>query len=224
MNNLKIFTLTILALSCFQQANAQAVNWNVSEEAVHIVNISIGWDYSLSYSVGYAYQLNTIIPIMLNSNVSIPSGERLFDDIKVKVGSRILLLNKLNWKGDISINGIFRRYESPLVKLHSFGSELKGTFGYYRSKWFIAGELGFDKAIVTHFNHSDLFKENIFQDVKDGWYEPSTGGNFLYGFQTGYSFKKSDLVLKIGKVVTQDFETTPQIPFYLTLGLNYKIN
>ena len=28
------------------------------------------------------------------------------------------------------------------------------TAGYYQRKWFVAGEAGFDKAIVTHFKHS----------------------------------------------------------------------
>jgi hypothetical protein len=96
--------------------------------------------------------------------------------------------------------------------------------GYYKPKWFVAGEVGFDKAIVTYFKHSETFKETIFTDVKDGWYEPSTGGNFLYGIQTGYSFNKSDITLNIGMVTTQDFKTTPLIPYYLMLGYIHRIN
>ena len=63
------------------------------------------------------------------------------------------------------------------MTLANFGSDLSSTIGYYKPKWFVATEVGFDKAIVTHFKHSDLFKEH-FPDVKDGWYEPATGGNF----------------------------------------------
>lgn len=224
MKIIKIAVLTLALISTLQPICAQTLNWNSLYTTKHIINVGIGWDYSLSYSLGYAYQVNTKIPLILNANFSIPSGENLFDDFKTKLGGQIVLLNKTNFKGSITLNGIYRRYENPLVRLQNFGSEVKGTIGYYKSKWFVAGEVGFDKAIVTHFKHSESFKENIFQEVKDGWYEPATGGNFLYGLQTGYSFRKSDLTLHIGKVTTQDFKTTPRIPYYLTFGYNYKIH
>ena len=66
-----------------------------------------------------------------------------------------------------------------------------------------------------------MFRED-FPQVKDGWYEPATGGNFHYGLQTGLSFAKSDITLKVGKVVQQDFETDPTMPLYLQLGYNRK--
>ena len=91
--------------------------------------------------------------------------------------------------------------------------------GYYKQKWFVAGEAGFDKAIVTHFKHTATYKQN-FPSVQDGWYEPATGGNFYYGLQTGYSFRRNDIYLKAGKILTQDFNTTPMVPFYLQVGYN----
>ena len=223
MKNIKTFILSILMISCFQYSNSQTINWNALDDTKHFVSIGIGWDYSLSYSLGYGYQFNTRVPLVLHGNVSIPSGEKLFDDLKVKIGGQIVVLNQSNFKGSISLNGIYRRYENPLVRLQNFGSEIKGTFGYYKPKWFVAAEIGFDKAIVTHFKHSKSFKDNIYPEVKDGWYEPTTGGNFQYGLQTGYSFKNSDLTLNIGKIITEDFKTPPQIPYYLMLGFNYKI-
>lgn len=224
MKATRILIAFILTFFIYQKGMTQTVNWNAIEETKHIITVGVGWDYSVSYSLGYAYQLKTKVPIMLTTNFSIPSGEKLLDDFKTKIGGQILLLNKSNLKGSITFNGIYRRYENPLVRMQNFGSELKGTFGYYKPKWFVAGEFGFDKAIVTHFKHSKTFKETIFSDVKDGWYEPSTGGNFMYGIQTGYSFNKSDVTLNIGMVTTQDFKTTPLIPYYLMLGYNYRIN
>jgi hypothetical protein len=224
MKTIKVLIVFILAIFIYQKATAQTINWNALEDSKHIVNVGVGWDYSVSYSLGYAHHLKTKMPLVLSANFSIPSGERLLDDFKTKIGGQILLLNKTNFKGILGLNGIYRRYENPLVRMQNFGSELKGTFGYYKSKWFVAGELGFDKAIVTHFKHSELFKETIFSDVKDGWYEPATGGNFQYGIQTGFSFSKSDITLNIGMVTTQDFKTTPLIPYYLIFGYNYRID
>lgn len=218
--------LIVLALPCciFQKAAAQTVNWKTLENTRHVVSAGVGWDYSISYSLGYGYQLKTNLPMVLGVNFSIPSGEKFLDDFKTKIGGQILLLNTANIRGSITLNGIYRRYENPLVRLQNFGSEMKGTLGYYKASWFVAGEISFDKAIVTHFKHPDLYREIIYGDVKDGWYEPATGGNFLYGLQTGYSFKQGDITLNFGKVVTQDFKATPLIPFYLMLGYNHRIN
>lgn len=95
--------------------------------------------------------------------------------------------------------------------------------GYYQKKWYVSGEAGFDKAIVTHFKHSDLYKQN-FPSVQDGWYQPATGGNFYYGLQTGVSFKRNDIYLKAGKILTQDFSTAPLVPFHLEIGYNIWLN
>ena len=220
----KIIILSTLLALLSSQSNAQTLNWKALENSKHIINAGIGWDYSISYNVGYAYQVKAKAPIVLAANFSIPSGENLLDDFKTKIGGQAVLLNKSNLKGTITLNGIFRRYENPLVRLNNFGAELKGSFGYYKPKWFVAGELGFDQATFTHFKHSETYKETIFSEVKDGWYEPVSGGNFKYGIQTGYSFKKSDITFDIGMVKTQDFKSSPLIPYYLMVGYNYRIN
>ena len=98
---------------------------------------------------------------------------------------------------------------------------MSGIVGYYRPKWFVAGEFGFDKAIVTHFRHSKAYKDQ-YPGVVDGWYEPATGGNLYYGLQAGFSFRKQDIFLRAGKILTQDYKTTPMVPIYGQLGYNIK--
>lgn len=224
MKTVKIIILTLTLINPLKNVYAQTLNWNSLGNSRHILNLGVGWDYSLSYNLSYAQRINTKIPLILNANFSIPSGENLFDDFKTKVGGQILLLNKSSLKGSMTLNGIYRRYENPLVRLQNFGTEIKGTFGHYKPKWFVAGEMDFDKAIVTHFKHSGSYKEHVYQVVKDGWYEPASGGNISYGLQTGYSFKKSDFTLNMGMVKTQDFKSNPLIPYYLMFGYNYRIH
>lgn len=219
------FLVLLLTLNTqYNCALSQTVNWKVLESTKHIINANLGLDYSMFYGVGYGYKLNTKLPIVLNANFSLPAGENTIDDFKTKIGGQISLLNKSNFVGSISIFGIYRKYQTQLVSLQNFGSDCKGTFGFYKSKWFTSAEIGFDKAIVTHFNHTQKFKDEIYADVVDGWYEPATGGNFYYGLQGGYSLKKIDITLNIGRVVSQDFKTSPSLPFYLNLGVNYRIN
>lgn len=215
----------LIALTFFIQiiGYSQTINWNnLKKEQTHIINTNIGWDYSINYGVGYGYQIKSELPIVLNIEFSVPSGNNLLDDVKSKIGGQIRVFQLNNFTFITKIQGIFRRYENPSVRLVNFGSDMSGTIGYYKPKWYIATEIGFDKAIITHFKHSQLAKDN-FPTIQDGWYEPSTGGNFYYGLQTGFSFKKHDIYLKIGKVLTQDFKTTPLIPYYAQLGYNIKL-
>ncbi len=223
MKSIKIVLIIGALASFLQTSQAQTINWISLKDTKHQLYAGVGWDYSLAYSIGYAYKPNTKMPMLLISSFSIPAGKNLLDDFKTKLGTQILVLDKHSLKGSLVVNGIFRRFENPLLSIHNFGAELKGSVGIFKSKWFVAGESGFDKAIATRLVHSDIYKKEIYTNVKNGWYESATGGNFMYGLQGGVSFKKSDIVLNIGKVITQDFKTSPLVPYYLHLGYNLRI-
>ena len=219
MRSINSLIAAILFISFMNSGFSQNINWRSFKETQrHAVNINAGLDYSLSFGAGYGYKLKTELPVMLNLEYSFPSGKNLFDDFKTKIGGQAEVAKFGNFSATLKVHGIFRRFQNDLSRFAGFGSEISGTIGYYRPKWYVAGDLAFDKAIVTHIRHSDFAEEN-YPDIQGGWYIP-TGGNFLYGLQTGFSVKKCDLYLKAGKIVTQDFKTTPLLPFYFNLGLN----
>lgn len=216
-----VFLLSLLTSHISQ---AQTINWeSLQENQKHILNVNAGWDYSFVYGLSYGYHLKTKIPIILESSISFASGEVIFDDFKTKIGGQLNLYQIENFRFNASLHGIYRRYGNPLVTLQNFGADAGIVTGLYKPKWFIAGEFGFDKAIVTHFKHSDIYKK-VYPDVKNGWYEPTTGGNFNFGIQGGYSFRRNDITLRAGKVMNEDFKSTPLIPFYVQLGYNYKLD
>ena len=224
MKKIKIIAITVLSLLSFTNIFSQTLNWeNLKDDEKHILNVNAGWEYSFVFGVGYGYKLETKTPIIIEASYSFPSGETIFDDFKTKIGGQINFYQINNFHFNASIHGSYRRIENPLVVLQNFGCDINTIIGYYKPKWFVAGEFGIDEAIVTHFNHSDIYKE-VYPEVKNGWYEPTTAGNFNFGIQTGYSFKRSDLTLRLGKVITQDFKTSPMIPFYAQLGYNYKLD
>jgi len=218
-------TLKLIIVFCFITigfSHAQTLNWaSLQKEHRHVANLAIGLDYGITLGVGYGYQLKTKLPIVLGVEYSLPSGKNIADDFKTKVGGQIRWVSVGDFQFSTKIQGIFRRFENNYVRLNNFGSDLSGVIGYYKPKWFLAGEVGFDKAIVTHIKHPDLMKENF--AIKDGWYESATGGNFYYGLQSGFSWRSHDLTLKAGKAITQDFKTEPILPFYVQLGYNLKI-
>ncbi len=218
--------LMIVLLLSFQgkQLYSQSINWHAdSSQQKHMLNVNVGLDYGLVYGVGYGYKLSTDFPIVLMGSVSLPAGENMLDDYKVKLGGSADVFQIGDVHASVNLNGVFRVYNSDYVRLINFGSDFSASIGYYKQKWMVSGEFGFDKAIVTHIKNGPSYLE-IYPLAQDGWYEPATGGNFYYGLQTGISLKQSDIYLKAGKVIAQDFKTTPMFPFYAQLGYNFKFN
>jgi hypothetical protein len=220
MKNIHII-LTVIILLTGIFTNAQTVNWKNIGEYKHLANINIAADYGLTYGAGYAYRLSSKRPVLINAEYSFPSGENITDDFKIKTGTQVSWWQSGNFHFASKLQAIIRKYNNGYARLLNVGADLSATGGYYKKRWFIAGELGFDKAIVTHFKHSDLYKSN-FPGVKDGWYEPSTGGNFYYGLQGGYTFRNKDVYLKLGKLTQQDLKSSPLLPFYAQLGFNFR--
>ena len=216
----------MLISACFltmSTIHAQTINWgSLDTGSRHIINANAGMEYGAVFGVGYGYQIkNNLFPMIANIEYSFPSGENLSDDFKTKIGMQISWFEFHHFQFSTKLHGVFRRYETDYARMLNFGSDLSGIVGYYRSKWFAAGEVGFDKAIITHLKHPQAYSDQ-YSGVSDGWFGPTTGGNFYYGFQAGYSFGKCDLYGRMGKVLTQDFKTAPTIPAYAQLGYNIK--
>ena len=223
MKNIKIIIAIVLLLVSTALTKAQTLNWNtLTNDQRHIINVNAGLDYGATLGVGYGYHLKTSLPVVLNAQFSTPAGENLFDDFKTKTGAQVRLYEWKSFSFSVEAQGIFRRYQNSYARLLNFGSEFSGTVGYYRKSWFVAGQIGFDKAIVTHFKNSDLMTDN-YADVQNGWYQPATGGNFFYGLQGGYSLSSIDFYMKVGKVIQQDFKSSPLVPLYGQLGVTWKL-
>lgn len=210
----------LLILPAF--VKAQNMRWGSTDSSKHVAYVGAGISYGIAYDVGYGYKIrsNTLLPTFVHIEYSSPSGKTIFDDFKVKIGAQVRLVKIDHFQFTATIDGVFRRYQNDFTRLLNFGSDLSAAAGYYRKKWFIAGEAGFDKAIVTHFKHSAAYKSQ-YPGAKDGWYEPATGGNFYYGLQTGFTFGRSDITLKAGRIIEQDFKTEPLLPFYGRLGYGF---
>ena len=217
MKKITIISLVLLILS--KISFSQQVNWRAFKEGQqHIINVNMGIDYGTTFGLGYGYKLKTKIPLIANIEYSFPGGKTMFDDFKTKFGGQAEVLKMGNFSTTLRVYGVFRRFENESARFLNFGSEFSTAFGYYKLKWYVAGEIGFDKAITTNVKHSQWAHENN-PDIQDGWYLP-TGGNFSYGIQSGISFNSNDLYMKLGKLITQDFKTSPYLPYYLQVGYN----
>ncbi|MBS1741539.1 MAG: hypothetical protein JST81_00775 [Bacteroidetes bacterium] len=225
MKAITLKSILIISLSFFQnKMYAQFINWeNISNKHKHLLHVNIAGEYGITAGLGY-YHLIPVkrFPFWIGGECSIPFGNRLVDDFKVKIGTQIRIVAFNHFQFSARLQGLSRRYQNQLVRLFNFGCDFAGTLGYYRHHWFLGVEAGFDKAIVTNFKHSDWYKRNIYANVKDGWYEPATGGNFYYGLHTGYSMKKVDFTIRAARVLQQDFKSQPLFPFYGQAGVNFR--
>ena len=218
---LKIVFASILCLTSCLFSMAQTINWNNSSNYKHQVNAFVGAEYGLIYGASYSYHVNNrLFPVWITADITLPIGKKIFDDYKAKVGAEVNWFKFNNIHLTTGIHGIFRRFENDYVGISNFGMDLNGKIGYYKTNWFAAAELGFDKAIASRYSHTDQYKE-AFPQVKDGWIEPAHGGNFNYGINTGFSFKNNDISLRAGKLINQSLKSQPLLPFYGTLGFSH---
>jgi len=222
MKKINYLVITSALVSMINFSFAQNINWkNLEPSQKHIVNLNVGFDNATVVGIGYGYHLQTKMPLVLNVEYSMPLGDNHFDDFKTKIGGQLNVIQAGNFFTTVKAYGVFRRYQNDYARMFNFGSEFSATAGWYAHKWFAAGEFGFDKAITTKLQHSNLMKEYN-PGLQSGWYIPD-GGNFLYGLQAGYSFHRNDVYAKVGRTVAQDLKTKAIMPLYFQLGVTRKL-
>ena len=216
--------LLIILISIFQKTYSQQYNWNaLNDQKGHVVSLNYGLDYGMTTCFGYGYSTSIKkLPIILAVDYSFPSGKIIFDDFKVRTGFQISSPNSSNFRAIAKIYAVFRRLESDFTSQFNFGSDLGLVAGYFKPRFFVSGEFGFDKAIVSHIKQKELYLE-IYPEAKSGWYIPM-GGNYYYGLQVGYSPGKLDFILRIGQTRPESSLDNNFLPFYLTLGVNFRIS
>lgn len=217
----KIITVLMLVISV-NYSSAQNINWqSINKDQKSITYLNFGYNFGMITQIGYGYKSDAFRPIVLTADYSFPMGENLFDDFKIRLGGQISIFEKRNFILSAKIYGIFRRHQTSLVRMASFGSELSAIAGYYKPTWYIAGEFGFDKSIITHLKHSNIMLDNS-PLITDGWFI-SSGGNFFYGVQGSKTLGKSlEISLRVGATNAQFKDENSLLPFYALLGIVWK--
>jgi len=213
----KVAFAILSCLGACSVASAQNINWRAFRTGpASTISVNAGLDYGVAFGVAYGRRVSSRVPIVLGADYSFPAGDRLIDDFKVRSGLQIEVMHAGRFSATAKIAGIFRRFENTQALLQNFGGEFAGVAGYYTRRWFVAGEVTFDKAIVTHVKHTKEARD-LNPGLVTGWYIP-TGGNLLTGVQTGVTLGRTDFTLKAGQVLSEDFRTKPLIPFYTQLS------
>ncbi len=217
------YILTFLYCLSFSLTFAQNINWSTQDnQPNNFVYLNKGFNYGLTLQLGYALNINLLDQTLITADLSVPMGKDLLDDYKGSLSMHTTLLKFGDFTMSGKITGIARRHETKLVRMHNFGAELTGLIGYYKPKFHIAAELGFDKAIATHLKHQGLLKEN-FPDMVDGWFVP-TSGNFYYGIQASKTIgTRFEISMRLGKTNAEKGAPDALLPVYGSLGLIFRL-
>lgn len=214
-----LITALAIVMAMTEIVYSQNVNWrSVRTEQPNILQVNAGYDFGVTTQLGYYRTFTLIKPIAFGLDFSLPMGDDLLDDFKVKLGGQVEIVEADGFSMAIKVQSIFRRHQTALVRIASFGADLGIVAGYYKSTWYAAGEFGFDKAVTTHVKNSDIMR-SYFPAIKDGWYIP-TAGHFYYGIQGGKSLGENlDLSVRIGFTNAYDDQENAVIPYYAQLGV-----
>lgn len=215
------YIFTIMSICSFSIVTGQSVNWsNLEDQQRHISYLNVGYDYGVTSQIGYARKINWIRPLILSSDISVPMGKKLSDDSKARIGLQVPVVDFKQFRFSIDARSVYRRHQTELVKMHSFGSEAYLVSGIYRPKWHIAFQWGYDNAAATLLQHSERMQE-IYSEVKDGWYS-DTAGYFKYGIQASAKLGKNvNVTLQIGKTNARGDDRGALVPMYLQIGATY---
>ena len=77
---------------------------------------------------------------------------------------------------------------------------------------------GFDYMLTTQVTHSKLYRDNVYEDARDGWYI-NPGGNYRLGGQAGASFGRYELAVRAG-ILRDMMGGDPMFPLYATLAFS----
>jgi hypothetical protein len=212
----------LVAMALAEAGHSQNINWrSLGEDQRNVVQLNFGYDFGVTAQLGYSRSFTLVRPVVVGLDFSVPMGNVLVDDFKVRMGGEVEIVQAGAFSATIKIASNFRRYQTQLVRIVSFGSDFALLAGYYRTTWYAAGEFGFDKSIATNLKNSDILRA-YFPEIRDGWYVP-TGGHFYYGIQGGKTLGESlDLSVRLGGTRAQKRDEKAVLPYYAQLGLGVR--
>lgn len=219
----KMLAVLVLVMTVAATGYTQNVNWrSLQDDQRNLIQFDFGYDYGTTVRIGYSRAFNWFRPVVLGLDYSLPMGKDLVDDFKVRLAGQIEVIQLDGFSATLKLMSSLRRYENPMVRIVSFGSDLALVTGYYAPTWHAAGEFGFDKSIVSHLKHSDIMRSN-FPQIRDGWFIP-TGGNYYYGIQAGKTLGETfDFSLRLGATKAQARDEDAVVPFYGQIGLSVRL-
>jgi hypothetical protein len=141
-------------------------------------------------------------------------------DVRARLHTRTTLVGWRSFRVVGGMGFVTRATENSMTRAVTFGADFGVAPGVYRDRWFLAGEFGLDKAVITHTAYSDRYREEIDPDAKNGWLL-HLDGIVRYGVAAGVAIGPAELALRAGWRETEDFNPVTQRT-YAGVGLGFR--
>jgi len=210
-----VVALVVLALG----VRDVAAQWNAARFGAtrNQVYTTFGLDPALVGSVGYARVVPWVGREWQLGEVGVVGAEFDTRDFRARLQARTTVVRWRSVRLVGSAAFITRGTENSIYRALSFGADVTGALGVYRRRWFVAGEFGRDKAIITHLTHSDWYRQKFYRDAKDGWYLDA-GGTYHYGVVSSVAIGRTEIGVRAGWQRTEDFNDMVP-PMYASVGI-----
>jgi hypothetical protein len=202
------------------RAEAQEVNLATLDDGpANRVYARTGAEWAFVAGVGYARTVSIgQRRLLLLGELTAPWATLDTSDYQVRVGALVPIVAWHRWQLAGLLEPTVRGTKNDLGRMTSLGANAGVTGGYYAQRWFVAGEFGFDYALTTHIANSQLYRDDVYENARDGWYV-NPGGNYRLGGQAGASFGRYEIALRAG--ILRDMKgEQPMFPEYATLGFS----
>lgn len=168
--------LAIALAVMVNDAGAQEVNLERVEPGDHRVYTEFGLDPAAITTVGYSrgFGLGSLAALW-SVDVGMMVAEADFGDLQARCGLQTTLWRSGGWRVAARGRLIARQTSNTVYDGVGFGADLTTHAGYYRHGWFAAAMIGYDRTFVMHLEHSDWYRDNIYEDAVDGWYGGESG-------------------------------------------------
>ena len=217
-----ITLLIIVALAIQIKAQERSGILDFKENSV---SIATGLDYSiLPVTVSYMHGVNMFnykFPLNAGLDVTVPIFAFDLNDIRVRILTETTFLRSKNFEIRGGIDPLFVNEKMDTETMSSLGMDFHIFTGATNDRWNYGLEATYNKIFSTHITHTDIYKDNVFEDVKDGWYK-GTASNIKIGVLLNRRIKKFDIFFRAGYSGTGQFNLYLFVPnIYSNIGVRF---
>lgn len=190
----------------------------------NVAGVSAGLDgtsMTLSIVGGRAIRRWRRRAVMVSGAFDLPMAQPDFGDWRLRAGVR---LDAFRWKGlaiPVRLDGSVRMLSNRSVRMVGLGTELSAAPGWYAKRWFAAAEVAWDQSWTTRLDHTDAYRDVVYEDVQDGWLRLG-GFTMRYGARVGGLVLPSlELWVRAGYEQHGRFDTVAP-PLYAVVGSTFR--
>ncbi len=190
-----------------------------AEDAVHHAYAGVAMDTTVVSKLGYELDLGRPRPrleLSVPATLTVPMLGPGGDDAELRAGARVTLRAGGRLVLGEAVQPLVRSTRNRIYRATAVGVDVELTPTIVLGRWAAGGELGYDKGLLLHLHHTQAFRDRVYADVVDGWYQ-SGGGTLRGGVRVAVRAGTVQLRLRAGMTMTEG-GNAQLVPFYAELG------